>query len=218
MRKRNLLSAVLLILPGLEFSLVGQVSDSLSITGHAGSARVVQLDGRNYVEVEGLARLTGGSMNFNGNQIIITLPGTDANVPTPAAAPTGFSKDFVTAGIEAMAQQREWRAALKNAIERGYPLRENWLSALRERAQTSLRIASVSITTGADKDAFPFLTNQFNNMSKLSDKYLKMSKSLSYIGPKSLDNDALDAKIAACNHSLASMATTNQFVNDGSCL
>jgi hypothetical protein len=218
MRKRNLLSAVLLILPGLEFSLVGQVSDSLSITGHAGSARVVQVDGRNYVEVEGLARLTGGSMNFNGNQIIITLPGTDANVPTPAAAPTGFSKDFVTAGIEAMAQQREWRAALKNAIERGYPLRENWLSALRERAQTSLRIASVSITTGADKDAFPFLTNQFNNMSKLSDKYLKMSKSLSYIGPKSLDNDALDAKIAACNHSLASMATTNQFVNDGSCL
>jgi hypothetical protein len=218
MRKRNLLSAVLLILPGLEFSLVGQVSDSLSVTGHAGSARVVQVDGRNYVEVEGLARLTGGSMNFNGNQIIIALPGTDANVPTPAAAPTGFSKDFVTAGIEAMAQQREWRAALKNAIERGYPLRENWLSALRERAQTSLRIASVSTSTAADKDAFPFLTNQFNNMSKLSDKYLKMSKSLSYIGPKSLDNDALDAKIAACNHSLASMATTNQFVNDGSCL
>jgi hypothetical protein len=217
MRKRSFLSAVLLILPGLEFSLFGQESDSLSITGQEGSAKVVQVDGHNYVEVEGLARLTNGSVNFNGNRIVLTLPGTDANLPTPPAAPTGFSKDFVTAGVEAMAQQREWRAALKNAIERGYPLTENWLSALRAKAQQSLRIASVSTNAAADKNALPFLTNQFNNMSRLSDKYLKMSVSMSYIDPKSLDNDALDQKIIACGHALASMATANEFVSDGSC-
>jgi hypothetical protein len=217
MRKRSLVTAVLLILPGLECSLAGQATDSLSIAGQAGSAKVVQVDGHNYVEVEGLARLTNGSINFNGNRIVITLPGTDATLPTPAAAPTGFSKDFVTAGVEAMAQQREWRAALKNAIESGYPLTENWLSALRAKAQQALRIASVSTNTAADRNALPFLTNQFNNMSTLSDKYLKMSVSMTYIDAKSLDNDALNQKIVACTHSLASMATANDFIDDGSC-
>lgn len=214
-RKRNLRVATFLVLWGSALPLTAQHSDSLSVAGQTGSARVVQVNGHNYVEVEGIARLTNSSINFVGNQIIITLPGADANLPAPA--PAGFSRDFVTAGIEAMAEQREWRAALKNAIERRYPLAENWLSALRAKAQQALTIASVSATTAADKNALPFLTNQFNNMSTLSDKYLKMSVSLTYIDPKAIDKDALDRKIAACAHSLASMATTNQFVDDGSC-
>ena len=119
--------------------------------------------------------------------------------------------------VEAMARQREWRATLKNAIERSYPLAENWLSDLKAKANQALITASVSTSTAADKDALPFLTNQFNNMSQLSDKYLQMALSLSYIDPKSLDNDALNQKIIACTQSLASMATTNQFVDDGSC-
>jgi hypothetical protein len=214
-RMRNLQTGGLLVLSGLALPLAAQYSDSLSVAGQIGSAKVVQVNGHNFVEVEGIARLTNSSINFIGNQIIFTLPGDNANLPAPAAA--GFSKDFVTAGIEAMAEQREWRAALRNAIERRNPLTENWLSALRAKAQQALGIASVSATTAADRNALPFLTSQFNNMSKLSDKYLKMSVSLIYIDPKALDTDALDRKIAACTHSLASMATANQFVDDGSC-
>src|SRR5580698_4979004 len=160
---RNLRIAELIIFSGLALPLVAQHLDSLSIAGQTGSAKVTQVNGHNYVEVEGLARITNSSVSFKANQIIMTLAGADAHVPAPEAP--GFSKDFVTAGIEAMAEQREWRAALKNAIERGYPLRENWLSALRERAQTSLRIASVSTSTTADKAAFPFLAHQFNKRS-----------------------------------------------------
>jgi hypothetical protein len=54
-------------------------------------------------------------------------------------------------------------------------------------------------------------------MQKLNDKYLQMAKSLTYIDPNSLDNDPLDQKIRTCGHSLASMATANEFVDDGSC-
>jgi hypothetical protein len=209
--------AALAILPALALCLAAQESSSLIIAGQPGSAKVIQFDGRNYVEVEGLARLTKSSISFNGNQVVLTLPGATTDTPSPAAPATGFSKDFVAAGIEAMAQIREWHAALQNAIERSYPLGENWLTAYRTRAQQSLRLASVAVNSSADKSAHPFLTNEFNNMRKLSDKYLQMSVSRTYIVPNSLETDPLDRKIRTCAHFLASMATANQVVDDGSC-
>jgi hypothetical protein len=209
--------AALLILPALALSLAAQQSNSLIIAGQPGSAKVTQVDGRNYVEVEGLARLTNSSISFNENKIVLTLSGAAADAPTPAAPATGFSKDFVIAGIEAMALIREWHAALRNAIERSYPLGEDWLAAYRAQALTDLRLTSVAVNTTTDKNALPFLTNEFNNMVKLSDKYLQMAKSVTYIAPDSLGTDPLDRKIRTCAHSLASMATANEFVDDGSC-
>ena len=163
--------AALLILPALALSLAAQRSNSLIIAGQPGYAKVIQVDGRNYVEVEGLARLTNSSISFNGNQIVLTLSGAAADAPTPAAPAMGFSKDFVIAGIEAMALIREWHAALRNAIERSYPLSEDWLAAYRAQGLTAVRLASVAVNTTADKNALPFLTNEFNNMVKLTDKY-----------------------------------------------
>jgi hypothetical protein len=206
-----------LTLPALALSLTAQQSISLIIAGQPGSAKVVQIDGRNYVDVESLARLTNGSISLNGSQIVLTLPSANTDIPTPAAPATGFSKEFVTAGIEAMAQMREWHAALKSAIDRSFPITDDWLTAYRAQTQQALRLASVSANTPADKNAFPFLSNQFDRMRQLSDKYLQISTSRTYIAPGSLDADPLDKKIRACVHSLASMATVNQFVDDGSC-
>jgi hypothetical protein len=209
--------AALLILSALALSIAAQQVSSLIITGQPGSAKVIQVDGRNYVEIEGLARLASSSISFNASQIVLTLPGATAAAPTPATPAAGFSKDFVNAGIEAMAQIREWHAALKNAIERSYPLTEDSLAANRAQAQQSLGMASVAVNTNSDKSALPFLTNEFNNMRKLSDKYVQIAMARTYIPPNSLDADPLDQKIRTCARSLASMATANQFVDDGSC-
>jgi len=54
-------------------------------------------------------------------------------------------------------------------------------------------------------------------MRQLSNNYLKMAQSMTYITPDALDSDPLDRKISTCAHSLASMATANEFVDDGSC-
>jgi hypothetical protein len=207
----------------LALSVAAQQSTSLVIAGQPGSAKVAQINGHNYVEVEGLVRMANGSLSFNGNQIVLNLPGsagstTASAAPAPAPLPPpGFSKAFVTAGIEAMAQVREWHAALKNAIEGGIQLRSDWLNAFQARAQQSLRLASVAVSTDSDRSAMPFLTNEFNNMSQLSNKYVQKTISMSYFGPDALANDPIDQQIVACAHSLASMATTNQFVDDGSC-
>ncbi|MGB8322485.1 MAG: hypothetical protein WCE52_05935 [Candidatus Acidiferrum sp.] len=199
--------------------VMAQQTTSLLIIGQSGSAKVVQVAGHNYVEVEGLARITNSSINFNGNQIVLTMPGTGGGLPADnsnAPAP-GFSKDFVTAGIEAMAQLREWHSALRNAIMRGYPLADDWLAAYRNQAQQAVRLASVAVNTPSDRNAFPFVTNELNNMQALTNKYLQKTKNMEYLDPNALDNDPLDQKIRTCARSLASMATANQFVDDGSC-
>ena len=137
------LLAALAILPGLALSLAAQQSDSLVVSGQSGAAKVIQVGGHNYVEVESLVRLTNSSIRFNGNQIVLSLPGTAeaaaSAAPASSASTPGFSKEFVSAGIEAMARVREWHAALRNAIERGYPLAEDWLAAYNAQALQGIR-------------------------------------------------------------------------------
>lgn len=212
--------AATLLLPVLV--LVAQQTSTLTVDGQQGQAKVIQVQGRNYVEVDGLARITGGSIRFVGSQIVLTLPGAGepsaqaAAQPAPAA-PVGFSKRFLSEGIEAMTQLREWHAALRNAIERGYPLSDEWLGNFKMQAQAALRQAQVAAGTDMDQKAFPLMANEFNNMSALSDKYLQKAKKMDYIAPDSLANDPLDQKLLTCGRSLASMVSSNQFADDGSC-
>src|SRR3954454_6203027 len=72
------------VLPGLVVPLAAEQSNSLSVTGHTGYAKVVQVGGRNFVEVEGFARVINASVQFNGDQIVITMAG-GGTPPAPAA-------------------------------------------------------------------------------------------------------------------------------------
>ena len=127
-----------LVLPSLLVPLAAEQSNSLSITGYPGSAKVVQVEGRNFVEMEGLARLINAFVSFNGDQIVITLPGAGVTPPAPASPANGFSPAFVKAAVEAAAELREWRAALRNAIFSSYAISENWVSPMRAEARQAL--------------------------------------------------------------------------------
>ena len=211
--------AGLATLPLLALTLTTQQTNSLVVGGQPGQARVIQVEGRNYVEVEGLARITNGSISFNGNQIVLTLPGFSgaASAASTKESAQGLSRDFLNAGIEAMSQVREWHAALKNAIERSYPITEDWNGVFRRQAQQSLQMTQIAATTEGDKNAFTLLSNEFNNMNKLSDKYLKMTKSMNYIDPNAFSSDPLEQKLLACGHALVAIASSAQYVDDGSC-
>lgn len=214
-RKLTMLVAVLM-LPLLV--LVAHETSALLVEGQPGQARVIQVQGKNYVEVEGLARITGGSMRFVGNQIVLTLPGSGDTPSQAASAPSvGLSKPFVSAGIETMREILEWHAALKTGIERGYPLSDVWFGNYRRQIQSSLKQTESVASTDTDQKALPLLTNEFNNMNTLTDKYLKIAASRDYLAPDSLSRDPLEQKLLVCWQSLASMASSNQFVDDGSC-
>src|ERR1017187_5090405 len=122
--RTSVMLVTILLLPLLV--LVAQETSAFLIEGQQGQARIIQVQGKNYVEVEGLTRITGGSLRFAGNQITLTLPsGSNTVLQTKqsASAPeraVGLSKPFLTAGIESMREILEWHAALKTGIERGY--------------------------------------------------------------------------------------------------
>jgi hypothetical protein len=111
----------------------------------------------------------------------------------------------------------EWHAALKTGIERGYPLSDVWFGNFRRQLQSSLKQAEAAAITDMDRGALPLLTNEFDTISALTDKYLKITASRDYLAPDSLNSDPLDQRLSTCWHSLASMASSNQFADDGAC-
>jgi hypothetical protein len=201
----------------------GQQQKTLTLTGHGGELAVVEMAGRSYVEIQALAQLANATLSFNGNQMILTLPGASAHASmteAPASQPSsppGFSKEFIRAGIEQMSVIREWRSALMNAVQRGYPVTDDWIANFRDQARKSLRLVGVAAATEADRNAFQLLTNEFNFMNKLSDRFLEANRTRTYISPEALNNDPMDQKILTCARSLAAMAANNQFVDDGLC-
>jgi hypothetical protein len=218
----GLMMAALLAVAGLALSQSTQQNVMLVVNGQPGQAQVLQINGRSYVEVETLARLTNGSLGFKGNQITLTLPTSAANIPAssfPASqsATSAFSNDFMKAGIEEMSVIREWRSALVNAVQNGYPVTDAFVAGYRNQATTNLRLASVAASTDADRSAFQLLSNELDNMRQLSNKVLAARKSMNYISPDALKDDPLDQQILTCARSLAAMASSGQFQDDGSC-
>jgi hypothetical protein len=61
------------------------------------------------------------------------------------------------------------------------------------------------------------LSNVSGKMQTLSDKYLALRKSLTYIAPDSLDKDPLDQQILNCARGLSSMAGSGDFEDVAVC-
>jgi len=191
---------------------------TLMVSGHVGSVRVTQVNGRSYVEVEALARVVNGTLSFSGNQITLTLPAASGNAA--AASPetnTGFSKGFLRAAIEAMSTMREWHSVLASAIENQYPFTLDGLASYEAPARKNLRLAQLAATTEADQNAQPLMASAYQKMKQLSDKYAAERAKANGIAPDALKNDSLDQSLIACGKSLAAMAASGQFVDDGAC-
>lgn len=230
-RARGTQPTVVLVLSMLIFALAfflsivvipldAQQGQTLILNGYPGEIPVVKIGGRSFLDIEALARLTNGSVVLKGNQIVLTLPRPPAETSAPApsqAAAAGFSKDFIKASIEEMSVIREWRSSLVSAIERGYPVTEDWVDNYRFRAQQSLLLVNSTASTDADHKAVPFLTNEFNNMRALCNRFIEATKSRTYVSPTALSSDPLDQKILNCAHSLATMVANNQFTDERSC-
>jgi hypothetical protein len=217
-RSKWLMLVGLLLAQRTGFSQADQQTGSFIVSGHSGQAPSIQINGRSYVAVDALARLMSGSLSYQGSQITLTLPvaatGSDPRGSHPAS---GLSKDFSNATIETLSDIREWRSALLNAVQNGYPVTEAWMDAYRSQATKNLHLTYVAAATNSDRNALQLLGKEFDHMQELGNKILKARKNLSYITPDSVKKDALDQKIMNCAHSLAAMATSGEFQDNGSC-
>ena len=108
MKPRLLIAMTLLLMVVLATAQTQRQREVLSIHGYAGQAKIIRSQGRAFVDLLDLARITNGSLNFEQDRIILTLAPSGASEPPGSAAQSGFSPAFRRAAIEAMASIREW--------------------------------------------------------------------------------------------------------------
>jgi hypothetical protein len=217
-------AVVLIAVPMVGVSQVQQAAQSggtLSVAGASGQAPLIQINGRSYVDIESLARLTHGSLSFQTNHVTLALPAVS---PAPAVAPLakslakpGFTAEFLKSGIEEMAVIREWRIAIVNAVQTNNPVTDDWVAGYRRSAENRLALASAAATSDSDRKASVLLQNEFNNMLQMSDRFLAQHRNVSYTSPTSFDNNSEDEKILSCSKALASMAATGVYQDEVSC-
>ena len=228
--KINLRVSVLTVLallsaPRITHAQVQQQSRTLVINGQRGEASVVQINARTYVDLETLVRIANGSVGFQANQIVLTLPTpVDAPAAVPAqnaASDSAFSREFMRAAIEDMALMREWASTLANAIQNGYPVTDSWVAAFRQRAAQGLSLASVAASTNGDRSGLQLLTNGFEAVRKWSNKLVKARESMDAanyaMSADALQDDPLSQKIVSCGRFLGPMLASGSFQDDPSC-
>jgi hypothetical protein len=187
MRRTTIRTSVMLLSSLLvPLVVVAEETSSLLMDGPQGRAKVIQEQGKNYVELKDFARITRASLRFTAKEITLTFPEKDTVSQPERSTPAqgvGMSKPFLSAGIETMRAILEWRAALKNGIERGYPLSDTWFGNYRRQVRSSLAQTQAAVSTDLDQKSLPLLTNEFNTMNALTDKYLKIAVSRDYLAP-----------------------------------
>jgi hypothetical protein len=190
-------------------------STALTVTGHSGQAAVIQRNGRSYVDVESLARLTGATLGFQGSRIIFTLPSATV-APAAAASPdvttppkqenAGYSREFLQAAIEQMTVIREWRSAIENAVRTNNPVEDRWISGYRHNADSRMQMATASATTESDRQALSLLQGGLGLVQQLSDRFLALRSTYTFVPNDALDRDPVDQKILSCAQGVAAQA------------
>ena len=199
--------------------------ETLSVRGCPEQATVVQFQGRAFVDVQDLARITNSSLSFAGDRIILTLPRCDGSVAENDAGKSSFTPAFMRAAIEAMASIREWGGTLLVTVQNGYPVGNtmagNTIVAFQNRAADSVALASAAASTDSDDRGLELLRNEFKNVQAWADKFVEARNSLSAanltISEGGLKNDEEAQKVVRCGQFLAQTFAGGTFQDDVAC-
>ncbi len=200
--------------------------ETLLVQGCEGQARVIRNNGRVFVDVEELARMTKGSLSFEEDRIILTLAPSDASESArETATKSGFSIAFMRSAVEAMASIREWGGMLQVIVENGYPagkaMAGNTIRAYQGRAADSVALASAAASTDDDHRGLELLSNEFNNVHAWAESFVDARNSLSAADLSTsedpLKDDQEAQKMIRCGQFLAQMFAGGTFQDDAAC-
>ena len=212
---------------GLSLGLILFVSETVAqdtptrtliVNGKTVDAGVLLVEGRSYVDIEGLAKGMGGSVTFEADQISLTIPG---QLPLAAPqTPEGMSKDLQKIAVFTLAEMREWRGAIGTVVTSGMPVVGTWSQDYHDRVEADLMQATLAASTDSDRQALPLLQQEFALLTEWADTVLEERKALNAartIDPNSLQNDQSLARISKCGQFLSAMIVSGTFSDDSSC-
>ena len=225
MKHKPVMRGAVLLMVAMAMAQSQREKEALSVQGYAGQASVIRYQGRMFVDAQALAQITNGSLSFEKNRIILTLPGPDGSPSGGDVHPSGFSRPFTKAAIEAMASIREWGGTLQAVVQNGYPVGNttagNTIMAFEGRAADSVALASAAASTDSDYRGLELLKNEFNNVQAWAGGYVKARASLSAaelsMSESQLNNDSEAQKIIHCGQFLAQMFASGTFQDDAAC-
>jgi hypothetical protein len=216
-------------LVGMALSVAGvlfaqSVTDKKLLINGKAAGTILQVNGHSYVDIETVAKLMNGSLAFEPNQIVLTIPpsnaGTGAAAATPAQNTEEISKGFASAAIAALADMREWKGAVGTMVTFGLAVSGAWAHTYHEQAETSLAQASVAASSNSDRKALQLLNNEYNSLSQWASSVAAARQALNgamTTDPNALQNDPALAKISKCDAFLSSMVVSRVFADDSSC-
>ena len=225
MKHRPVKFGAVLLMVAMAMAQSQHEREALSVRGYQGQASVIRYQGRAFVDAQALAQITNGSLSFEKNGMILTLPGPDGSSSSGEAHTSGFSRPFIKAAIEAMASIREWGGTLQAIVLNGYPVGNttagNTIMAFEGRAADRVALASAAASTDSDYRGLELLKNEFNNVQAWADGYIKSRNSLSAadlsMSESQLNNDSEAQKIIHCGQFLAQMFASGTFQDDAAC-
>jgi hypothetical protein len=218
--KRMAILGFVLTLGGVLFAQ--QAPDrKLLINGKSTNAVVVDVDGHTYIDVETLAQLTNGSVKFEPDQVVLTIPDGNSDANSPQESQTAkLSKDFASAALSTLSEMTEWKAVLGTLVKFGLAVDNSWAQIYHERVQLSLDQTSVAASTDADRNALELLDTQFANLAKWESAVIKERQDLNgarTVAPNSLENDPVLTKFSNCRRFLSGMLGSRILADNPSC-
>jgi hypothetical protein len=212
--KRSMLVVwVLLIVAATAEAQTQKRKEALSVQGHSGSVTVLQSQGRLFVDVKELATITGGSVSFEKDRIVLTLPRHEASEFNDDGA-SRFSPTFANAAIEAMASIREWGGMLMITVR-------NTVAAYQARAADAVALASTAASTDSDFQGLALLKSEFSNVQEWSDRFVQARISLNAANlstsENAINNDEDAQKALRCGQFLAQMFASGAVQENTAC-
>jgi len=225
MKHRPVMLGAVLLMVAVAMAQSQREMEALSVQGYQGQASVIRYQGHVFVDAQELAQITNGSLSFEKNRIILTLPAPDGSSSSDDAHTSDFSRPFIKSAVEAMASIREWGGMLMVTVQNGYPVGDtmagNTIVAYQDRAADNVALASAAASTASDSRGLELLQNEFNNVQVWSDKFVEARRSMSAanltVSEGALKNDEGAQKILRCGQFLAQMFAGGTFQDDAVC-
>lgn len=213
---------LILLLAGVLFAQ--SVSNrALVVNGKQVDAPLVQFEGHSYADIQALAAALNGSLIFEPNRVVLTLPGPDSTTSSGDATAhevPPLSRDFARAAIAEIAGLREWRGVITTIITYGLPVVGTWPQDYHDRVEADLMQTQVAASNESDQKAAQLIENEFANTEAWTNDVVSERQALNAarsVDPNALQNDVLLTKITNCGRFLSNMIVSAQFSDDLSC-
>jgi hypothetical protein len=155
-------------------------------------------------------------------RVYVWSSATPADTEPKEAGPATLSRSFAVAALNAATRLQFTERSIANSIKMGSLLDEFWIHTDLDSIDDSLRLAALSATNKADRQALQQLETQSQRLRLWSDWMIEQKREMRlgdyYTYASRLDDDERFQNTVTCTNFLMSMLASGKLAEDNSCL